>query len=295
VYPSEIEGYVAPCTVQEATEAFAKWGEETHYIAGGQSLMQAVKSRMIRPRCLVDLQKIVSIRGLHEDGSGRRIGAMTRYCDIASSRRLGGAFAALVDAASHVGDRQVRHRGTIGGSLCWNYISACMPVTNLAIGSQMSLVSLSGATRELGVDAFLGAPMETSRNEGEILLSIKLPQPAGRAGSAYRKWSLLTDGLPMIGVAAFLVLDETDRCALARIAVTGLESGPTRVPAAERALLGLAGSDRAKIETLLKDSASSLQMHSDEAGDAEYRKVLFRQLSLEVVTMAFDRAFGGKE
>ena len=107
MYPSEIEGYVAPCTVQEATEAFAKWGEETHYIAGGQSLMQAVKSRMIRPRCLVDLQKIVSIRGLHEDGSGRRIGAMTRYCDIASSRRLGGAFAALVDAASHVGDRQV--------------------------------------------------------------------------------------------------------------------------------------------------------------------------------------------
>jgi aerobic carbon-monoxide dehydrogenase medium subunit len=295
VYPSVIEGYVAPCTVQEATEAFAKWGEETHYIAGGQSLMQAVKSRMIRPRCLVDLQKIVSIRGLHEDDSGRRIGAMTRYCDIASSRRLGGAFAALVDAASHVGDRQVRHRGTIGGSLCWNYISACMPVTNLAIGSQMSLVSPSGATRELGVDAFLGAPMETGREEGEILISIKLMQPAGRAGSAYRKWSLLTDGLPVIGVAAFLVLDEADRCALARIAVTGLESGPTRVPTAECALLGLTGSDRAEIDTLLKDSAGSLQVHSDEAGDADYRKVLFHQLGLEVVIKAFDRALGAKE
>ena len=295
MYPSPIEGYVAPTTVDEAVTAFARWGEETHYIAGGQSLMQAIKSRMVRPRCLVDLQKIDVIQGIHQEPGTIRIGAMTRYCDIASSELLDGPFAALIDGAAHVGDRQVRHRGTIGGSLCWNYISACMPAVNLAIGSQLTLVSSSGQTRAVDIEDFLGAPLETSRQEGELLLSVELPQILGRAGSAYRKWSLMTDGLPVIGVSALLRLDETGSCSSARISVTGLESGPIRVSAAERALIGVSHSNTRKIEEALNDSSTSLDTHSDEDADAEYRRVLFRHLGRDVVNRAFMRGLGNRE
>jgi carbon-monoxide dehydrogenase medium subunit len=167
-----------------------------------------------------------------------------------------------------------------------------MPAANLAIGSQLTLASVSGATRVLDIEAFLRTPLETSRQEGELLLSVALPQTSGRAGSAYRKWSLMTDGLPVIGVSAFLELDASDRCSSARIAITGLESGPTRVPAAERALVGVSRSNPEKIEQALNDSSTTLDTHSDEAADAEYRKVLFRYLGRDVVTRAFSRALG---
>ncbi len=129
MYPAVIEDYVAPTTIDGALKALAEHGEGAHFIAGGQSLMQAVKARLIRPTCLVDLQHVAELRGIAVDGTGVRIGAMTRYREVAADGRLDGAYQALRDAASHVGDRQVRNRGTLGGSLCWNFIAACMPPT----------------------------------------------------------------------------------------------------------------------------------------------------------------------
>ena len=103
--------------------------------------MQAIKSRVISPKGLIDLQRVAELNGLQCNRGAVRIGSMTRYRDIATEERLDGAYQALRDAASHVGDRQVRNRGTIGGSLCWNYIAACMPPTCIGIGASLDLVS----------------------------------------------------------------------------------------------------------------------------------------------------------
>ena len=116
MYPAPIENYLAPETVQEALQALgAQAAGEAQFIAGGQSLMQAIKSRLISPRTLIDLQHVVELKGVSAGANGVRLGAMTRYRDIAAEERLNGAYEALRDAASHVGDRQVRNRGTIGG------------------------------------------------------------------------------------------------------------------------------------------------------------------------------------
>src|SRR5690606_27134501 len=132
------------------------------------------------------------------------------------SAALQGAYEALVDAGSHVGDRQVRNRGTIGGSLCWNYVAACMPPTSIAVGASVELMDGAGRIRTLPAEEFLKGPLETELQPGEILTAIMLPVAAKRTGSAYRKWGLGTDALPISGVGALIELDEAGRCGRAR-------------------------------------------------------------------------------
>jgi carbon-monoxide dehydrogenase medium subunit len=161
-------------------------------IAGGMSLMQAIKARVVRPGAIVDLNDLGELKGIKETPSSVWIGTMTRYVELATSDALrNGAFGALSDAASHVGDRQVRNRGTIGGSLCWNYVAACVPVATLALGAELELVSksVSGGeeTRVVSIDDFIVGPMETSRRPQEILRSVTLAGPREHVGSAYRK------------------------------------------------------------------------------------------------------------
>src|ERR1700741_3813915 len=197
MYPAVIDTYHAPTSVQEALQAFANGGSHSFLLGGGQSLMQAIKARVISPKTLIDLQHVSELKGIQFASGAVRIGAMTRYRDISSDERLDGAYQALRDAASHVGDRQVRNRGTIGGSLCWNYIAACMPPTCIGIGASIDLVSKRGK-RSLLAEEFLQSPLETARHDDEIVVAVTLPSPAKSSGSAYKKWGLVTDALPVV-------------------------------------------------------------------------------------------------
>jgi aerobic carbon-monoxide dehydrogenase medium subunit len=289
MYPAEIHGYHRPRSVQEAVAAIAG-GAEAAFIAGGQSLMQALKARLVQPRSLVDLQDVAELKGVSYDGAVT-IGAMTRYVELAAEARLAPAYAALLDAAAHVGDRQVRNRGTIGGSVCWNYIAACMPAVALTLDAAMNLVSASGGTRSLPARAFLGAPLETARRDDELLISLELPAPSAHAGSAYRKWSLLNDGLPVIGACVYVELDDGGSCARARVGFGGLASGPRRSPAAEAALVGCRAGDDETIGRAMA-AAQELETQGDLWADAAYRKHLIRTLGAEMASAALRRASG---
>ena len=199
MFPARIQEYLRPRSVAEALAAITRYDAgDAIFLAGGQSAMQAIKSRMLRPQCVVDLQGIAELKGVSVSNGALTIGAMTRYVEIAGHGQLDGAFAALRDATSHVGDRQVRNRGTIGGSVCWNYVAACTPTAVLATGGRMNLIATSGATRSLAADDFLLGPLETARQDDELLLSVSWDAPAARTGSAYAKWGLVTDALPVI-------------------------------------------------------------------------------------------------
>lgn len=290
MYPAPIETYSAPATLAEALQALAAHGGDARCIAGGQSLMQALRSRLVQTKGLVDLQRIAELRGITVDGNGVRIGAMTRYRDIAADARLNGAYQALMDAASHVGDRQVRNRGTIGGSLCWNYIAACMPPTTIGLGARFELVKNGGARRTLAAEEFIGSPLETAREEGEILVSIQLPAVQAKAGSAYKKWGLVTDALPVVGVCAFIRLDRSGACDSARFAVGGLASGPRRSQAAEAALKGVKAGDKAAVAAAAKAAADEIETQGDLWADKAYRKQLIKALGADVIGTAFARA-----
>jgi carbon-monoxide dehydrogenase medium subunit len=289
MYPAVIDTYDAPTSVQEALQALARGGKNSFFLAGGQSLMQAVKARVISPKGLIDLQNVAELKGIQYEQGAVRIGAMTRYRDISSDERLNGPYQALRDAASHVGDRQVRNRGTIGGSLCWNYIAACMPPTCIGIGASIDLVS-KGGKRSLLAEEFLQSPLETARHDDEIVVAVTLPSPAKSSGSAYKKWGLVTDALPVVGVCAFLEVDNDGRCQLARLAVGGLATGPRRTEAGEKALIGTSATDTSRISEAAKTAAASIDTQSDMWADAQYRKKLIETLTRDVVATAFARA-----
>ena len=294
MYPAVIEDYVAPTTIDAALQALAEHGEGAHFIAGGQSLMQAVKARLIRPTCLVDLQHVAELKGIAVDGTGVRIGAMTRYREVAADGRLDGAYQALRDAASHVGDRQVRNRGTLGGSLCWNFIAACMPPTAIGVGAELELVARDGARRTVAAEDFLGSPLETDRRDDELLAAITLPPAPANTGSAYKKWGLLTDALPVIGVCVSLQTDGSGVISGARFAVGGLESGPRRSPAAEAGLVGKSAEDAGGIAQAVAAGAAEIEVQGDMWADRDYRKHLIGALGADVVAIASARAAGGQ-
>lgn len=291
MYPSPIQNYEAPDSIDAAMASIARLGDDAHFIAGGQSLMQAIKSRIIQPEALIDLQHVQELRS-QAVSEGVTIGSMVRYREIAENAHLDGRLAALRDAASHVGDRQVRNRGTIGGSLCWNFVSACMPTVSLALGPKLTLGSEARGRREVGIDDFLGAPMETDREEDELLISIFFPEANGRSGSAYGKWSLLTDGLPVIGVCASISLDQDNKCQSARIAVGGLETGPVRFEDAEAELVGAAIDDVKRHEGAIAMAAEAAEVFDDMSSDAEFRRQLIRTVGLGSIAKAFERASG---
>ena len=289
MFPAHIEEYVRPATIAEALAANARYDEgEAMFIAGGQSLMQAIKSRMARPRCLIDLQAIDGLQGI-DYANGVRIGAMTRYVDIAADERLRGAHAALRDAAAHVGDRQVRNRGTIGGSCCWNYVASCTPAVVLGLGGTMHLVAADGSRRALGAGDFLIGPLETARRADEILEAVSFETPAGRAGSAYRKWGLVKDALPVVGVCVLVQLDGGGVCTAARIALSGLAAGAQLAPEGAAALVGSRG-EAAAVERAMAAVAASVEAQSDKWASSEYRQQLIRTLGADVTATAFARA-----
>lgn len=290
MFPARIQEYVRPRTVAEALAAVARYDAgEAIFLAGGQSAMQAIKSRMLRPQCIVDLQSIAELKGVERNNGTLTIGAMTRYVDIVRDERLSGAFAALRDAAAHVGDRQVRNRGTIGGSLCWNYVAACTPTVVLALGGTLNLLAADGTKRSLVADQFLLGALETARRDDEILLSVSWPAPAPHTGSAYKKWGLVTDALPVIGVAVLVTLDGTGVCSAARIALAGLADGAQRVTIGAAKLIGSRG-DNAAIDAAMAAIAEAAETHSDMSADANYRKQLIRTIGREVAHSAFVRA-----
>ncbi len=293
MYPSVIEEYLRPGSVSEALAAIARYDEgEAMFLAGGQSAMQAMKSRMLRPQCVVDLQDVAELRGIVHDNGALRIGAMTRYVDIAGETTLDGAFGALRDAAAHVGDRQVRNRGTIGGSVCWNYVASCMPAVVLGLGGTLELAAADGGTRRLDADDFFLGPLETARREDEILLAVSWPAPAARSGSAYKKWGLVRDALPVVGVCITVTLGDDGHCTQARVALSGLAGGCQRAPAGEELLRGGNG-DTAALARAMDAIADSVETHSDMSADADYRRQLIRSIGSEVAATAFARARGG--
>lgn len=297
MYPAVIEDYVAPRTLNDALQAFGRFPPgDAMCIAGGMSLMQAVKSRLVRPKCLIDLQHVTELKGVRVGTDGVAVGAMTRYADLATAPTLHGAYQALNDAAAHVGDRQVRNRGTIGGSLCWNYLAACCPPVCLAFDATLELARDAGgarANRMVGVKDFLQGPLETTRAPNEVLVAIKLPVAPQRAGSAYKKWGLVTDALPVIGVAIYLELDGGGRCHAARIGIGGLACGPRRAIDAEKALIGTRVSDIDKIAAALARASEETPVQSDLWADQDYRRFLIRDLGQQAAKTAFQRAQGG--
>jgi len=211
--------YERPATQAEALKLAQAGGK---LLAGGQTLLASMKLRLAAPEQIVDLGGIKELAGIRKEGNALVIGAMTRHCDVAESAVVQGAIPALARLAGGIGDKQVRARGTIGGSVANDDPAADYPAALLALGA-----TVHTNARSIAADDFFQGLFTTALDEGEIITAVSFPIPQK---AAYMKFPQPASLFALIGV----FVAQTD--AGVRVTVTGGGSGVFRHGAMEQAL-----------------------------------------------------------
>ena len=236
MYPSPF-AYHRPAGVAEAVALLRAANGDARCLAGGQSLIPAMKFRLSQPGQLVDLSGIAALRGISLAQGQVSIGAMSTHREVESSPVLAAQLPYLARVAGHIADPQVRNRGTIGGSLANADPAADYPASLLALGGTVEVEGPDGP-REIAADDWALSLMSTALAEGEIVTRIRFPLPVPGQGAAYVKVPHPASRFAVVGIAAVLVLDAQGVCTGARIASTGIGETARRAPATEALLVG---------------------------------------------------------
>ena len=193
--------YVRAGSTEEAISLIGEHGEDAKFIAGGHSLLPLMKLRLAQPSVLVDIGRLSDLSYIRDAGDHIAIGAMTRHMDVETSAVLTEHVPLLAPAASPVGDPQVRHRGTIGGSIAHSDSASDLPATTLALGATYVVQGPNG-TREIASSEFFQGFLTTAMEPDEMLVEIKVPKMNG-AGWSFQKFNRRAQDWAIVGVAAW--------------------------------------------------------------------------------------------
>jgi carbon-monoxide dehydrogenase medium subunit len=240
---------------------------EAKLIAGGQSLLGAIKLGLAAPEALIDISGLADLKGLRIDGGKVHIGAMTTHATVAASRELQQAIPALADLAGRIGDRQVRNRGTLGGSLANNDPAACYPAAVLGLGA-----TVHTDRRSIAADDFFKGLYETALQPGEIITSVSFPIPEK---AAWQKFKQPASRFSIVGVFV------AKTAAGVRVAVTGAGACVFRASDIEKALAASWSPAAAQAVTVSDEG-----LNSDLHGSALYRAALIPVLAARAVAAA---------
>lgn len=279
--------YHAPKTLRQAVATLRKYDGDARMLAGGMSLVPMMKLRLANLAAVVDLGRIANLANIDETADGLAIGPMVTHYAVESSDAVARVAPLLADVAAHVGDVQVRNRGTIGGSVAHADPAADLPAALLVLEATFRV---AGGTRRrtLRADKMFVDAYTSALDQGEIITEIRVPQMAPGAGWSYRKLANKASRFAIVGIAAIVATDASGICSRIRIAITGAGPTPTRARASERYLTGKALS----AETIAKAAAratSGIEFLSDIHGSPEYREHLTLELTKRALTEASER------
>jgi len=283
-------GYVAARSVEEAVDLLEKHGEEAKLLAGGHSLIPAMKLRLQSPRTLIDLGTIPGLRGIRMEANELVIGALTVHADVAASDLVRQQLPGLAEAAAVIGDLQVRNRGTIGGSVAHADPAADFPVILTALNASFVLRGPSGS-RKIAVDEFFTDFYTTAMQPNEILTEIRIPKPGQGTGTAYAKLPHPASGYVVVSAGALITRQASGSCATARVALGGLGSGPMRAVAAEMELQGQPLTPQV-IAAAAGKAAEGADPTDDSYASAEYKRHVATVYARRAVESAVERAAG---
>jgi carbon-monoxide dehydrogenase medium subunit len=260
--------YHRPKTVQEAIKLLREV-KGARILAGGHSLLPAMKLRLASPSALIDISRIAELRGIKSTKDGLVIGAMTTHADIAASDVVRKTCPVLAETAAHIGDQQVRNRGTIGGSFAHADPAADYPTIMLLLDAKIN---------EIPAEKFFIDLFTTSLKPGEILTSVHVP---AASNAVYLKHRHPASAFAVVGVAAMVQVKD-GKCADVRIAIGGVTAVPVRAKAAEKMLLGQAPTaaniEKAAAAIVLKDPLT------DNYASGEFRTHLARVMTKRALT-----------
>jgi carbon-monoxide dehydrogenase medium subunit len=247
-------------------------------IAGGHSLLPLMRLRLARPPMLVDISRIQDLNSIKEEDGHIAIGALTRHHDVANSEALQQLCPILPFTASKIGDPQVRHVGTIGGSVAHADPAGDIPTVLLALDAELVVRGLNGETRVVGAGDFFRGLFEPDLRSNEVLTEIRVPKTAGR-GWSYVKFHRRAQDWALVGVAA-LAANGTGPA----VALTNMADRPIRATGVEEELSG--GADPA---TAAARAAEGTRPPSDAFASAEYRQELVKILVRRALEEAMSR------
>jgi aerobic carbon-monoxide dehydrogenase medium subunit len=278
--------YHDPRSLGEATDLLASL-DNARVLAGGQSLMPMMNFRFAMPDHLIDLNKVGELAYLRVEGERLRIGAMTRQRDIEFSVEVGARCPILHEALGHVGHRQTRNRGTIGGSLCHLDPSAELVNVTALLGGTLHAASRE-KTRDIPMAEFAAGYMTSSLEPDELLAGITLPLPSGDDGYAFAEFARRRGDFAIVSCSALIGLARDGTVARANLALSGLGHCPIRLHSVERALQG--EKPAAPAFKAAAAEAAKLDATADAYVSAEYRKHLARVLTYRALEQAAARA-----
>jgi carbon-monoxide dehydrogenase medium subunit len=280
--------YLTPATLDEAVSLLAQHADDAKILAGGHSLIPAMKLRLAMPQILIDIGRIKDLSYIRESGGKFLIGAMTTHYQIESSDQLRDACPMLPECAAQIGDTQVRNKGTIGGSLAHSDPAADWPAVAIALNAEMVAVSANGE-RVIGADDFFVDMLTTRLEPGEILREVRIPVPRGRFGQAYLKMPQPASGFAVVGVAVHLSRDAGGTCEAASVGVTGIASKAYRAGGAEAALKG-SPLDEQAIAAAARTAADGVSINGDLYASESYRAHLAQVYARRAIQSAASRA-----
>jgi carbon-monoxide dehydrogenase medium subunit len=261
--------YVRPETVDGAVALLAEHGEDATLLAGGHSLLPVMKLRLAAPELVIDIGKLTELQYIRVDGDEVAIGAGTRHHTVEASDVLAAECPLLPAVARKVGDPQVRHRGTIGGSLAHADPASDLPAAVLALGGTVVLRSPRGE-RHVPITGFYTGVFSSVKEPDELIVEIRVPRTGG-VGWAYEKFVRRAMDWAIVGVA---VVD-------GRVGLVNMGSTPLRASQTEAAL-----ADGASIEEAAALADERTEPPADTAATTEYRRHLARVLTRRALSTA---------
>lgn len=265
--------YVRVDSTEAALEALVEHGDEAKLLAGGHSLVPLMKLRLATPTVLVDVGRLADLRYIDDRGDHVAIGALTRHREVETSSVLRSAAPILSHATSHVGDPQVRHRGTIGGSIAHGDPASDLPAVLLALGATLVLHGPDG-TREVAADDFFTGFLETALTPTELLTEIKVPKVAG-AGWSFQKFNRRAQDWAIVGVAC------VRQNGSAGIGLVNMDTRPVHAAAAEAAI-----ASGASVEDAAAVADEGTEPAADLNASVEFRRHLARVLTRRALSEA---------
>jgi carbon-monoxide dehydrogenase medium subunit len=283
-HPSVFELH-QPETLDEAIRLLAENGD-TKAIAGGHSLLPAMKLRVSAPSTLVDLGRIAGLDGIERKDDRLTIGALATHAAVAASETVRSACPVVAETAGLIGDRQVRNRGTIGGSVAHADPGADYPTVVTALEATIVVVGPEG---ERGIPAreFFTGIFDTALGQGDVVTAVRIPVTATGTGAAYLKHAHPASGYAVAGAAAVVAL-EGGTCSRARLVIGGAAGTPVTV--AIDGLVGHAPSDDAIAGATAGVAEALGDLLSDTYASADYRRHLAGVLARRALAAAADRA-----
>lgn len=275
--------YVQPSSVDEAVSALGSAGEDAKVLAGGQSLLPVLRLRLAYPTTLVDLGRVAEMQGVRDDGDAITIGAMTTHHDVLHDPLVREHAPLIAQTTQTVADRQVRHRGTFGGSLAHADPAGDLGAVALALECEF-VARGPGGERRIAAADFFQDYLTTALAPDEVLTHVRVPKLGTGWSSHYEKFNRVAQAWSIVGIAA-LVHRDNGSITEARIGLTNMGTTPLRASAAEAALAGADATSDA-IGAAAERAADGTSPPSDLSGQADYREHLVKVLTKRAVLAA---------